>query len=90
MSVVCLKLPHECEDITKNALRTQLNAQYNINYNILYSFELPSKSIISLLFDKLSNIDNFFTFLGIDSQPWVLCHTHPPLSTFSFNKKDQL
>ena len=35
----------------------------------LYFFKLPSKSIISLLFGELSNIDYFFTFLGIDSQP---------------------
>ena len=36
------KLPHECEDITKNAWRAPLNAQCrlisNINYKILYSF----------------------------------------------------
>ena len=37
---------------------------------ILYFFKLPSKSIISLFFGELSNIDYFFTFLGIDSQPW--------------------
>ena len=59
-SFVC-KLPHECEDITKNAWRTPLNAQCNIEYNIsqliLYFFKLPSKSIISLLFGELSNID---------------------------------
>ena len=43
----------------------------NIDYNILYFFELPSKSIISLFFGELSNIDYFFTFLGIDSQSWA-------------------
>ena len=31
------KLPHECDDITKNAWCTPLNAQCNIDYNILYS-----------------------------------------------------
>ena len=36
---------------------------------ILYFFKLLSKSIISLLFGELSNIDYFFTFLGIDSNP---------------------
>ena len=36
---------------------------------ILYFFKLPSKLIISLLFGELSNIDYFFTFLSIDSQP---------------------
>ena len=36
---------------------------------ILYFFKLPSKSIISLLFGELSNIDYFFTFFSIDSQP---------------------
>ena len=43
----------------------------NIDYNILYSslFELSSKSIISFRFDEISNIDYFFTFLGIDSNP---------------------
>ena len=40
---------------------------------ILYFFKLPSKSIISLLFGELLNIDYLFTFLGIDSQlSWVL------------------
>ena len=70
-SFVC-KLPHECEDITKNALRTPLNAQCNIDYNILilYFFKLPSKSIVSLLFGELSNIDYFSTCFGIDSQTW--------------------
>ena len=63
------KLPHECENITKNAWRTPLNAQCNIDYSILYFFKLPSKWIISLLFGELSNIDYFFTFLDIDSQP---------------------
>ena len=38
---------------------------------ILYFFKLPSKSIISFLFGELLNIDYFFTFLGIDSQPWL-------------------
>ena len=33
-------------------------------------FKLSSRSIISLLFGELSNIDYFFTFLGINSQPW--------------------
>ena len=66
-SFVC-KLPHECEDITTNAWRPPLNAQGNIDYNILYIFKLPSKSIISLLFGELSNINYFFTFLGMDSQ----------------------
>ena len=32
-SFVC-KLPHECEDITKNAWRTPLNAQCNIEYRL--------------------------------------------------------
>ena len=44
----------------------------NIDCNILYFSKLPSKSIISLLFGELSNIDYFFTFLGIDYQPWLL------------------
>ena len=35
-SFVC-KLPHKCEDITKNAWRTPLNAQYNIEYRLQYS-----------------------------------------------------
>ena len=42
------------------------------NFFILFFFELPSKSIISLLFGELSNVDYFFAFLGIDridSQP---------------------
>ena len=85
-SLVC-KLPHECENITKNALRTPLNAQCNIKYRLQYSLFLAflnyyrnrlflyflvnyRVSIISLLFGELSSIDNFFTFLGIDSQPW--------------------
>ena len=68
MSVVC-KLRRECEDSTKNAWCTPLNAQWNIDYNILYFFKLSSKSIISLLFGELSNVDYFFTFLGNDSQP---------------------
>ena len=65
------ELPHECEEITKNAWRTPLNAQCSIEYRLQYSllFKLPSKSIIALLFGELSNIDCFFTFLGIDSQP---------------------
>ena len=42
-----------------------LNAQCNIEYRLQYSlfFKLPSKSIISLLFGELSNIDGFFSFL---------------------------
>ena len=35
-SFVC-KLPHECEDIKKNAWRTPLNAQCNIEYRLQYS-----------------------------------------------------
>ena len=35
-SFVC-KLPHECEDITKNTWRTPLNAQCNIKYQLQYS-----------------------------------------------------
>ena len=36
-SFVCRpKLPHECEDIPKNAWRTPLNAQCNIDYNKLF------------------------------------------------------
>ena len=38
-SFVC-KLPHECEDITKNAWRTPLNAQCNIKYRLQYSLFL--------------------------------------------------
>ena len=34
--IVC-KLPHECEDITKNAWRTPLHAQCNIEYRLQYS-----------------------------------------------------
>ena len=30
-------LPHECEDITKNAWHTPLNAQCNIEYRLQYS-----------------------------------------------------
>ena len=47
--------------------------QYDIEYRLQYSlfFKRPSKSIISLLFGELSNINYSFTFLGIDSQPWV-------------------
>ena len=37
---------------------------------ILYFFKLPSKSINFLLSGEVSNIDYFFTFLGIDSQSW--------------------
>ena len=53
-SSVC-KLPHEYEDITKNAWRTPINAQCNIEYRLQYFlfftfFKLPSKSIICLLF----------------------------------------
>ena len=44
----------------------------NVDYNILYFFKLPSKSIISLLFGELLNIDYCFTFLGIASQPCSL------------------
>ena len=58
-------------------LLLNFSVQYNLKitrviyyYNILYFFKLPSKSIISLLFGELSNIDYFFTVLGIDSQPW--------------------
>ena len=85
-SFVC-KLPHECEDITKNAWRTPLNARCHIKYRLQYSLFLTflnyhrnrlflsilfnyRVSIISLLFGELSSIDYFFTFLGIDSQPW--------------------
>ena len=32
---VVFKLPHECEDITKNAWRTPLNAQCNIDYKYI-------------------------------------------------------
>ena len=56
-----------------------LSVVSNIDYNILYSllFKLPSKSIISLLFGELSNIDYFFTFLGIEPQPCPhLCRFH--------------
>jgi len=35
----------------------------------LYLFKLSSKSTFSLLFWNLLNIDLFFTFLSIDSQP---------------------
>jgi len=35
----------------------------------LYLFEVSSESIFSLVFWDLSNIDLFFTFLSIDSQP---------------------
>ena len=59
MSVVVSKLSHECEDITKNAWRTPLNAQCNIKYRLQYS----------LLFKTAIEINYFFTFLGIDSQP---------------------
>ena len=38
-SFVC-KLPHECEDITKNAWRTPLNAQCNIKHRLQYSLFL--------------------------------------------------
>ena len=31
------KLPHECQDITKNAWRKPLNAQGNIEYRLQYS-----------------------------------------------------
>ena len=31
------KLPHECEDITKNAWRTPLNSQCNIEYRLKYA-----------------------------------------------------
>ena len=31
------RLPHECEDITKNACRAPLNAQSNIEYRLQYS-----------------------------------------------------
>ena len=47
-----------------------LSIKSNIDYNILYFCKLPSKSIISLLFGELSNMDYFFTFSSIDSQPW--------------------
>ena len=40
---------------------TELTA--GLDYNILYSFKLPSKLIISLLFGELSNI-NYFYFFG--------------------------
>ena len=85
-SFVC-KLPHECEDITKNAWRTPLNAQCKIKYQLQYSLFLTflnyhrnrlflyflvnyRLSVISLLFGELLSVDYFFTFLGIDSQPW--------------------
>ena len=35
------KLPHECEDITKNAWGTPLNAQCNIEYRLQYSLFFP-------------------------------------------------
>ena len=38
-SFVC-KLPHECEDITKNAWRTPLNARCHIKYRLQYSLFL--------------------------------------------------
>jgi len=37
----------------------------------LYLFKVSSKSTFSLVFWDLSNIDLFFTFLSIDSQPCV-------------------
>ena len=69
----------------------------NMDYNILYFFKLPSKSIISLLVGELSksiisllvgelsNIDYFFTFLGIDSQPCLCAIRFKFLAIFSHN-----
>ena len=54
---------------------------------ILNFFELPSKSIISLLFGELSNIDYFFTFLGIDSPPCLRRLRHIVINRFKIKEK---
>jgi len=42
----------------------------SIDYIFFYLFKGSLKSTFSLVFWDLSNIDLFFTFSSIDSQPW--------------------
>ena len=53
------------------------NIDYNIFYSLLFqtTIKIDYRYHISLFFGELSNIDYFFTFLDINSQPWSLSPT---------------
>ena len=84
-SFVC-KLPHECEDITKNAWRAPLNAQCNIEYRLQYSLFFTfvnyhqNRLFLNFLVNYRISIISFFVGgRGIDFQPWLLFMSRPTL-----------
>ena len=54
----------------KKAKITQYNIEYRLQYALFFTLlNYHRNRLFFLLFGELSNIDYFFTFLSVDSQP---------------------